>query len=128
VLDGSAAGPGNRSSALTRLLAAAGRAGLDAEECPAVVGAVLHELAVRMSADQWYELCCWLPTDVRSLAGARAARPVARREDLVAAVAGAAGLPRPVSAVAVRTVLGELVCIVPPPAVPARLCAGVPGL
>ena len=75
------------SSARRRLTTAAGRAGVDADEREELVGAVLSELAVRLTPAQWRELCGWLPWDVRSLAGARHADRVAPREDLVAAVA-----------------------------------------
>lgn len=116
------------SSARRRLTAAAGRAGVDADEREELVGAVLSELAVRLTPAQWRELCGWLPWDVRSLAGARHADRVAPREDLVAAVAADTALPRPVTVVAVRTVLAELSRILPASTIPARLATGVPGL
>jgi hypothetical protein len=114
------------SSARRRLTTAAGRAGIDERE--ELVGAVLTELAVRLTPAQWRELCGWLPWDVRSLAGARHAGRVAPREDLVAAVAADMALPRPVTVVAVRTVLAELSRILPASTIPARLATGVPGL
>lgn len=117
-----------RSSARRRLTTAAARAGIDADEREALAGAVLSELAVRLTPAQWRELCDWLPWDVRSLAGARHADRVAPREDLVAAVIADTGLPRPVTVVAVRTVLAELCRIVPATTIPARLGSGVPGL
>ena len=117
-----------RSSARRRLTTAAGRAGVDADEREELVGAVLSELAVRLTPAQWRELCGWLPWDVRSLAGARHADRVAPREDLVAAVAADTALPRPVTVVAVRTVLAELSGILPASTIPARLATGVPGL
>ena len=116
------------SSARRRLTTAAGRAGVDADEREELVGAVLSELAVRLTPAQWRELCGWLPWDVRSLAGARHASRVAPREDLVAAVAADTALPRPVTVVAVRTVLAELSRILPARTIPARLATGVPGL
>jgi hypothetical protein len=116
------------SSARRRLTAAAARAGLDAGEREELVGAVLRELAVRVTPAQWRELCGWLPWDVRSLAGARPASRVAPRDDLAAAVAADTGLPRTVTLVAVRTVLGELGRILPAWTIPARLACGVPGL
>jgi hypothetical protein len=110
------------------LTAAAARAGVDAGEREELVGAVLRELAVRVTPARWRELCDWLPSDVRSLAGARHADRVAPREQLVAAVGADTGLPRPVTVVAVRTVLAELCRIVPARTVPARLATDVPGL
>jgi hypothetical protein len=118
----------SRSSACRRLTAAAARAGIDAGEREELVGAVLRELAVRVPPAQWRELCGWLPWDVCSLAGARHADRLAPREDLVTAVGADTGLPRPVTAVAVRTVLAELCRIVPARTVPARLATDVPGL
>ena len=117
-----------RSSAWHRLTAAAARAGVDAGEREELVGAVLRELAVRVTPAQWRELCDWLPSDVCSLAGARHADRVAPREQLVAAVGADTGLPRPLTVVAVRTVLAELCHIVPARTVPARLATDVPGL
>jgi nucleotide-binding universal stress UspA family protein len=117
-----------RSSTLRRLTAAAARAGIDADEREKLVGVVLAELAVRVTPTQWCELCGWLPWDVRFLAGPRHAGRSAPREDLVAAVAVATGLPRPVTVVAVRMVVGELGRIVPASTVPARLASGAPGL
>jgi hypothetical protein len=117
-----------RSSARRRLTVAAARAGIDADGREELVGAVLRELAVRVTPEQWRELCGWLPWDVCSLAGTRHATRVAPREDLVAAVAADTGLPRPVTVVAVRTVLAELCRIVPARTVPARLASGVPGV
>ncbi len=117
-----------RSSARRRLTAAAARAGIAADEREDLVGAVLSELAVRLTPAQGRELCGWLPWDVRLLAGARHAGRVAPREDLVAAVGAATGLPRPVTVVAVRTVLAELGRILPARTIPARLARGVPGL
>ena len=118
----------SRSSVCRRLTAAAARAGIDACEREELVGAVLRELAVRVTPAQWRELCGWLPWDVRSLAGARHAGRVAPKEDLVAAVAADTALPRPVTVVAVRTVLAELSQILPARTIPARLAPGVPGL
>jgi hypothetical protein len=43
-------------------------------------------------------------------------------------VAAAAGLPRPVAVVALRTVLAELARILPPAVLPPRLTTAVPGL
>ena len=117
-----------RSSARRRLTAAAARAGVDPDDREDLIGAVLSELAVRLTPAQWRELCGWLPWDVRSLAGARHASRVAPREDLVAAVAADTALPRPVTVVAVRTVLAELSRILPASTIPARLATGVPGL
>ena len=115
-----------RSSVRRRLTAAAARAGIDADERAELVGAVLSELAVRLTPAQWRELCGWLPWDVRSLAGARHADRVAPKEDLVTAVAADTALPRPVTVVAVRAVLAELGAILPARTIPARLATGVP--
>ena len=117
-----------RSSARRRLTGAAARACLGAGQRAELVGAVLHELAVRLTPAQWRELCGWLPWDVCSLAGARHAGRVPPREDMVTAVAAAVGLPRPVTVVAVRVVLSELGRVLPPETIPARLTCGVPGL
>jgi hypothetical protein len=117
-----------RSSARRRLTAAAARAGVDVDAREQLVGALLRELAVRLTPAQWCEVCDSLPWDVRSLAGARPAGRVAPRHDLAAAVAGELGLPRPVTVVAVRTVLAELGRILPARTIPARLVCGVPGL
>jgi hypothetical protein len=46
----------------------------------------------------------------------------------VTAVAADTGLPRPVTVVAVRTVLAELGRILPARTIPARLTCGSPGL
>jgi hypothetical protein len=117
-----------RSSARRRLTASAARAGIDPDEREVLVGSVLGELAIRLTPAQWRELCGWLPWDVRSLAGARHASRLAPREDLVTAVAADTGLPRPVTVVAVRTVLAELGRILPARTIPARLTCGSPGL
>lgn len=117
-----------RSSARRRLIGAAGRAGIEPCERAELVGAVLSELAVRLTPAQWRELCGWLPWDVCSLAGPRHAGRVAPGQDLAAAVAVATGLPRPVTVVAVRTVLAELIRIVPKTTIPPRLACDVPGL
>jgi len=117
-----------RSSARRRLTAAVARAGVDASQREELVGAVLRELALRLTPAQWRELCGWLPWDVCSLAGARHAGRVPPREDMVTAVAAAIGLPRPVTVVAVRRVLSELGRVLPPGTIPARLTCGVPGL
>jgi hypothetical protein len=116
------------SSARRRLTAAAARAGVHPCEREELVGALLRELAVRVTPAQWRELCGWLPWDVCSLAGARHASRLAPRDDLTAAVAADMGLPRTVTVVAVRTVLAELGCILPASTIPARLATGVPGL
>jgi hypothetical protein len=117
-----------RSSARRRLTAAAARAGVGPDDREDLIGAVLSELAVRLTPVQWRELCGWLPWDVRSLAGARHASRVAPREDLVAAVAADTAVPRPVTVVAVRAALAELSRILPARTIPARLATGVPGL
>jgi hypothetical protein len=117
-----------RSSARRRLTAAAARTGVDADEREEFVGALLRELAVRLTPTQWCEVCDWLPWDVRLLAGARHPSRVAPRDDLAAAVAADTGLPRPVTVVAVRTLLAELSRILPARTIPARLVCGVPGL
>jgi hypothetical protein len=117
-----------RSSAHRRLIASAARAGIDRDEREMVVGAVLCELAIRLTPAQWRELCGWLPWDVCSLAGARHAGRVAPSEDLVNAVAADTCLPRPVAVVAVRAVLAELGRTLPARTIPARLTCGVPGL
>jgi hypothetical protein len=82
-----------RSSGRRRLTGAAARAGVEAGQREELVGAVLRELAVRLTPAQWRELCGWLPWDVCSLAGARHAGRVPPREDVVTAVAAATGLP-----------------------------------
>lgn len=120
--------PLSRSSARRRLTAAAARAGIDAGKREELVGAVLRELAVRVTPAQWRELCGWLPWDVCSLAGAPHAGRLAPRADLVTAVGAETGLSRPVTVLAVRTVLAELCRIVPARTVPARLATDVPGL
>jgi hypothetical protein len=116
------------SPALRRLLAAADRTGLDPATGNELVGAVLRELGLRMTPDQWRELSGWLPWDVRSLAGARHAERGAPRADLTVAVAVTTDLSRPVAAVVVRAVLVELCRTVPAGTIPAGLTAGVPGL
>jgi hypothetical protein len=60
-----------RSSARRRLTASAARAGVEADEREVLVGSVLGELAIRLTPEQWREVCGWLPWDVCSLAGAR---------------------------------------------------------
>ena len=117
-----------RSSARRRLTASAARAGIEADEREVLVGAVLGELAIRLTPEQWREVCGWLPWDVCSLAGARHASRLSPSEDLVTAVTADTGLPRPVTVVAVRAVLAELGRIVPARTIPPRLTRGVPGL
>ncbi len=116
----------SRSSALRRLHAAAARAGIRPDEREDLLAAVLAELAARMTAAQWREACRWLPWDVRSLAGCRHCALVGARDGPSGAVAATTGLPRPVAAVAVRSVVTELARILPPAALPPRLTAGVP--
>jgi hypothetical protein len=116
------------SCARRRLVAAAARAGVDVPMRDQLVGAVLDELATRMTLAQWRELCGWLPWEARVLAGARPAARGGPRDDLVAGVVTSTGLPRPVAVVAVRSVLAEIVRIVPPRAIPPRLMGGVPGV
>ena len=117
-----------RSSARRRLTASAARAGIDPDERDVLVGSVLSELAIRLTPEQWRELCGWLPWDVCSLAGARHASRLPPREDLVTAVAATTGLPRPATVVPVRAVLAELGRILPARTIPPRLTRGVPGL
>jgi hypothetical protein len=117
-----------RSSAHRRLTGAAARAGVDPDEREILIGAVLHELSIRLTPAQWRELCGWLPWDVCSLAGTRHAGRLPPRQDLVTAVAAATALPRPVTVVAVRAVLAELGRTLPARTIPARLTCGVPGL
>lgn len=117
-----------RSSARRQLIASAARAGIGPDDREILVGAVLRELAVRLTPAQWRELCGWLPWDVCSLAGTRLARRLPPREDLVTAVVAGTGLPRPATVGALRTVLEELARIVPVRTIPARFACDVPGL